>query len=156
MHKFNQKLLTAWSENNSYTRMIVLFSSIMMLLSIIMWFMNIASNSQKKILNTSMSKMGNSLKIIENFDAKFPGKWFHFLSEQPQLTEIQQYLTQFQLDNIDIKTNNGIHQITGQTRNVVELTNAIDHLYNNHGLVIHSIVIDRIDQQTIFELSLTY
>ena len=156
MHKLYQKLLIAWSENNSYTRMIVLFSSIMMLLSIIMWFMNIASNSQKKILNTSMSKMGNSLKIIEKFDAKFPGKWIHFLSEQPQLTEMQQYLTQFQLDNIDIKTNNGIHQITGQTRNVVELTNAIDHLYNNHGLVIHSIVIDRIDQQTIFELSLTY
>ena len=156
MHKLYQKLLTAWSENNSYTRMIVLFSSIMMLLSIIMWFMNIASNSQKKILNTSMSKMGNSLKIIEKFDAKFPGKWIHFLSEQPQLTEMQQYLTQFQLDNIDIKTNNGIHQITGQTRNVVELTNAIDHLYNNHGLVIHSIVIDQIDQQTIFKLSLTY
>ena len=156
MHKLYQKLLTAWSENNSYTRMIVIFSSIMMIISIIMWLMNIASNSQKRILSSSMSEMSNSLEIIEKFDAKFPGKWFHFLSEQPQLTEIQQYLTQFQLDNIDIKTNNGIHQITGQTTNVVELTNAIDHLYNNHGLVIHSIMIDQIDQQTIFELSLTY
>ena len=156
MHKFYQKLLTAWSKNNYYTRILVLFASAIMFLSVIMWLMNLTSNSQKKILNRSMSEMSNSLGIIGKFDAKFPGKWFHFLSEQPQLKEIQQYLNKFQLENIDIKTNNGIHQITGQTMNVVELTNAIDHLYNNHGMVIHSIMIDQIDQQTIFELSLTY
>ena len=114
MHKLYQKLLTAWSENNSYTRMIVLFSSIMMFISIIMWLMNLASNSQKRIMNSSMSEMSKSLEIIEKFDAKCPGKWFHVLSEQPQLTEIQQYLNKFQLDNSDIRKNNDIQQITGQ------------------------------------------
>jgi hypothetical protein len=156
MYKLYQKLLTTWYENNSFTRILVLFASVMMFLSIIMWLMNTVSNNQKRILNSSMSEMSNSLEIIETFDAKFPGKWFHFLTEQPKSAEIEQYLIQFQLDNIEVKTNNGIHQITGQTTSVAELTNAIDHLYNNHGLVIHSIVIDQIDQQTIFELSLTY
>ena len=156
MNNLYQKLLATWSKNNYYTKVIVIFSSVMMFLSIIMWLMNIASSGQKRVLNKSMIEMSNSLKIIEKFDAKFPGKWLHYLSKPPQLTEIQQYLTNFQLDNINIEINNGIHEITGQTTNVFELTNAIDHLYNNHGLVIDSIKIDRIDKQTIFKLSLIY
>ena len=156
MNNLYQKLLATWSKNNYYTKVIVIFSSVMMFLSIIMWLMNIASSGQKRVLNKSMIKMSNSLEIIEKFDAKFPGKWLHYLSEPPQLIEIQEYLTNFQLDNINIEINNGVHEITGQTTNVLELTNAIDYLYNNHGLVIDSIKIDRIDKQTIFKLSLTY
>ena len=156
MNNLYQKLLATWSKNNYYTKVIVIFSSSMMLLSIIMWLMSIASSGQKRVLNKSMIEMRNSLAIIEKFDAKFPGKWLHYLSEPPQLTEIQQYLTSFQLDNINIEINNGVHEITGQTTNVLELTNAIDYLYNNHGLVIDSIKIDRIDKQTIFKLSLIY
>ena len=156
MNNLYQKLLAAWSKNNNYTKVIVIFSSVMMFLSIIMWLMNIASSGQKRLLNKSMIEMNNSLEIIEKFDAKFPGKWLHYLFEPPQLTEIKQYLTNFQLDNINIEINNGTYEITGQTTNVLELTNAIDYLYNNHGLVIDSFKIDRIDKQTMFKLSLTY
>ena len=156
MNNLYQKLLATWSKNNYYTKVIVIFSSVMMFLSIIMWLMNIASSGQKRLLNKSMIEMNNSLEIIEKFDAKFPGKWLHYLFEPPQLTEIKQYLTNFQLDNINIEINNGTYEITGQTTNVLELTNAIDYLYNNHGLVIDSVKIDRIDKQTMFKLSLTY
>ena len=156
MNNLYQKLLATWSKNNNYTKVIVIFSSVMMFLSIIMWLINIASSGQKRLLNKSMIEMNNSLEIIEKFDAKFPGKWLHYLFEPPQLTEIKQYLTNFQLDNINIEINNGTYEITGQTTNVLELTNAIDYLYNNHGLVIDSFKIDRIDKQTMFKLSLTY
>ena len=45
----------------------------------------------------------------------------------------------------------------GEVENLQELTNAVDLLYNEHGLVINRLTIDHLsNKQIIFEIDFTY
>ena len=61
----------------------------------------------------------------------------------------------------------GLNQITtdmlethylagGQVENIVQLTNAIQLLYNNHGLLIHTLKLNVVDDLNIYTLKLIY
>tara|TARA_X000001036_G_C20129827_1_gene582838 strand:- start:41 stop:514 length:474 start_codon:yes stop_codon:yes gene_type:complete len=157
MHKLYQILLTTWAEYNSYTRILVLFSSAMTFLSIIIFVMNITSNTKKELLINDLTQLNNSLQIIKRFDDVYPGKWRHYLKNNSETMDISELLNQFQISVISFKEENNTYNINGEVENLQELTNAIDLLYNGHGLVVNRLTIDHLsNKQIIFEIDFTY
>tara|TARA_B100000941_G_C28216503_1_gene404539 strand:+ start:15 stop:488 length:474 start_codon:yes stop_codon:yes gene_type:complete len=157
MNNLYQKLLATWSKNNYYTKVIVTFSSVMMLLSVIIFIMNITSNIKKELLINDLTQLNNSLQIIKRFDDIYPGKWRHYLKNNSETMDISELLTQFQISVVSFKKENNTYNINGEVENLQELTNAVDLLYNEHGLVINRLTIDHLsNKQIIFEIDFTY
>lgn len=157
MNNLYQKLFTTWSKNNYYTKVIVTFSSVMMLLSVIIFIMNITSNIKKELLINDLTQLNNSLQIIKRFDDVYPGKWRHYLKNNSEAKNISELLNQFQISVVSFKKENNTYNINGEVENLQELTNAVDLLYNEHGLVINRLSIDHLsNRQITFVIDFTY
>ncbi len=156
MHNLQKIIQVAWSENNVLTKTLLIISSLLILFSLIMIILNIINqNYSKKIIN-EIEGMNNSLEIIADFDSTYPGKWMHYIKDKSTTSDIENSLKLIDFDNYAIKENKDLIEIEGQVENIVQLTNAIQLLYNNHGLLIHTFTLNVVDSLNIYTLKLIY
>ena len=127
-----------------------------MLLSIIMIILNIINQNNNNKTTNEINSMNKSLEIIADFDAKYPGKWVHYIQDKFSTADIQNSLKLINFNNYLIKQEGDLIEIEGQVENIVQLTNAIQLLYNNHGLVINTLKLNVIDGLNIYTLKLIY
>ena len=156
MHKLEKIFQVTWSQNNILTKTLLIASSLLILFSLIMIILNIINqNYSKKIIN-EIEGMNNSLEIIADFDSMYPGKWTHYIQGKSTTSDIQDSLELISFNNYVIKENKDLIEIDGQVENIVQLTNAIQLLYNNHGLLIHTLKLNVVDDLNIYTLKLIY
>ena len=156
MYNLRKKFYETWSQNNVFTKTLLTFSSFLILLSIIMIILNIINQNNNNKTTTEINSMNKSLEIIADFDAKYPGKWVHYIQDKFSTADIQNSLKLINFNNYLIKEEGDLIEIEGQVENIVQLTNAIQLLYNNHGLVINTLKLNVIDGLNIYTLKLIY
>ena len=156
MYNLRKKFYETWSQNNVFTKTLLTISSFLVLLSIIMIILNIINQNNNNKTTTEINSMNKSLEIIADFDAKYPGKWVHYIQDKFSTADIQNSLKLINFNNYLIKQEGDLIEIEGQVENIVQLTNAIQLLYNNHGLVINTLKLNVIDGLNIYTLKLIY
>ena len=156
MYNLRKKFYETWSQNNVFTKTLLTISSFLMLLSIIMIILNIINQNNNNKTTNEINSMNKSLEIIADFDAKYPGKWVHYIQDKFSTADIQNSLKLINFNNYLIKQEGDLIEIEGQVENIVQLTNAIQLLYNNHGLVINTLKLNVIDGLNIYTLKLIY
>ena len=156
MHKLREILLASWSQNNIFTKTLLIASSVLVLFSLIMIIFNIMNHNYNNKIISEIDNMNNSLEIIAKFDSIYPGKWAHYIKGKSTTSDIQDSLQLISFNNYVIKENKDLIEIEGQVENVVQLTNAIQLLYNNHGLLIHTLKLNVVDGLNIYTLKLIY
>ena len=156
MYNLRKKFYETWSQNNVFTKTLLTISSFLMLLSIIMVILNIINQNNNNKTTNEINSMNKSLEIIADFDAKYPGKWVHYIQDKFSTADIQNSLKLINFNNYLIKQEGDLIEIEGQVENIVQLTNAIQLLYNNHGLVINTLKLNVIDGLNIYTLKLIY
>ena len=156
MYNPRKKFYETWSQNNVFTKTLLTISSFLMLLSIIMVILNIINQNNNNKTTNEINSMNKSLEIIADFDAKYPGKWVHYIQDKFSTADIQNSLKLINFNNYLIKQEGDLIEIEGQVENIVQLTNAIQLLYNNHGLVINTLKLNVIDGLNIYTLKLIY
>ena len=156
MYNLRKKFYETWSQNNVFTKTLLTISSFLVLLSIIMIILNIINQSNNNKTTNEINSMNKSLEIIADFDAKYPGKWVHYIQDKFSTADIQNSLKLINFNNYLIKQEGDLIEIKGQVENIVQLTNAIQLLYNNHGLVINTLKLNVIDGLNIYTLKLIY
>ena len=156
MYNLRKKFYETWSQNNVFTKTLLTISSFLILLSIIMIILNIINQSNNNKTTNEINSMNKSLEIIADFDAKYPGKWVHYIQDKFSTADIQNSLKLINFNNYLIKQEGDLIEIEGQVENIVQLTNAIQLLYNNHGLVINTLKLNVIDGLNIYTLKLIY
>ena len=156
MYNLRKKFYETWSQNNVFTKTLLTISSFLILLSIIMIILNIINQNNNNKTTNEINSMNKSLEIIADFDAKYPGKWVHYIQDKFSTADIQNSLKLINFNNYLIKQEVDLIEIEGQVENIVQLTNAIQLLYNNHGLVINTLKLNVIDGLNIYTLKLIY
>ena len=156
MYNLRKKFYETWSQNNVFTKTLLTISSFLILLSIIMIILNIINQSNNNKTTNEINSMNKSLEIIADFDAKYPGKWVHYIQDKFSTADIQNSLKLINFNNYLIKQEGDLIEIEGQVENIVQLTNAIQLLYNNHGLLIHTLKLNVVDGLNIYTLKLIY
>ena len=156
MYNLRKKFYETWSQNNVFTKTLLTISSFLVLLSIIMIILNIINQNNNNKTTNEINSMNKSLEIIADFDAKYPGKWVHYIQDKYSTADIQNSLKLINFNNYLIKQEGDLIEIEGQVENIVQLTNAIQLLYNNHGLVINTLKLNVIDGLNIYTLKLIY
>ena len=156
MYNLRKKFYETWSQNNVFTKTLLTISSFLILLSIIMIILNIINQNNNNKTTNEIDSMNKSLEILADFDAKYPGKWVHYIQDKFSTADIQNSLKLINLNNYLIKQEGDLIEIEGQVENIVQLTNAIQLLYNNHGLVINTLKLNVIDGLNIYTLKLIY
>ena len=156
MYNLRKKFYETWSQNNVFTKTLLTISSFLVLLSIIMIILNIINQNNNNKTITEINSMNKSLEIIADFDAKYPGKWVHYIQNKFSTADLQNSLKLINFNNYLIKQEGDLIEIEGQVENIVQLTNAIQLLYNNHGLVINTLKLNVIDGLNIYTLKLIY
>ena len=156
MYNVRKKFHETWSQNNVFTKTLLTISSFLVLLSIIMIILNIINQNNNNKTTNEINSMNKSLEIIADFDAKYPGKWVHYIQDKFSTADIQNSLKLINFNNYLIKQEGDLIEIEGQVENIVQLTNAIQLLYNNHGLVINTLKLNVIDGLNIYTLKLIY
>jgi len=156
MYNLRKKFYETWSQNNVFTKTLLTISSFLILLSIIMIILNIINQNNNNKTTNEINSMNKSLEIIADFDAKYPGKWVHYIQDKFSTADIQNSLKLINFNNYLIKQEGDLIEIEGQVENIVQLTNAIQLLYNNHGLVINTLKLNVIDGLNIYTLKLIY
>jgi len=156
MYNLRKKFYETWSQNNVFTKTLLTISSFLILLSIIMIILNIINQNNNNKTTNEINSMNKSLEIISDFDAKYPGKWVHYIQDKFSTADIQNSLKLINFNNYLIKQEGDLIEIEGQVENIVQLTNAIQLLYNNHGLVINTLKLNVIDGLNIYTLKLIY
>lgn len=156
MYNLRKKFHETWSQNNVFTKTLLTISSFLVLLSIIMIILNIINQNNNNKTTNEINSMNKSLEIIADFDAKYPGKWVHYIQDKFSTADIQNSLKLINFNNYLIKQEGDLIEIEGQVENIVQLTNAIQLLYNNHGLVINTLKLNVIDGLNIYTLKLIY
>ena len=156
MYNLRKKFYETWSQNNVFTKTLLTISSFLILLSIIMIILNIINQNNNNKTTNEINSMNKSLEIIADFDAKYPGKWVHYIQDKFSTADIQNSLKLINFNNYLIKQKGDLIEIEGQVENIVQLTNAIQLLYNNHGLVINTLKLNVIDGLNIYTLKLIY
>ena len=156
MYNLRKKFYETWSQNNVFTKTLLTISSFLVLLSIIMIILNIINQNNNNKTTNEINSMNKSLEIIADFDAKYPGKWVHYIQDKYSTADIQNSLKLINFNNYLIKEEGDLIEIEGQVENIVQLTNAIQLLYNNHGLVINTLKLNVIDGLNIYTLKLIY
>lgn len=156
MYNLRKKFYETWSQNNVFTKTLLTISSFLVLLSIIMIILNIINQNNNNKTTNEINSMNKSLEIIADFDAKYPGKWVHYIQDKFSTADIQNSLKLINFNNYLIKQEGDLIEIEGQVENIVQLTNAIQLLYNNHGLVINTLKLNVIDGLNIYTLKLIY
>jgi len=156
MYNLRKKFYETWSQNNVFTKTLLTISSFLVLLSIIMIILNIINQNNNNKTTNEINSMNKSLEILADFDAKYPGKWVHYIQDKFSKADIQNSLKLINFNNYLIKQEGDLIEIEGQVENIVQLTNAIQLLYNNHGLVINTLKLNVIDGLNIYTLKLIY
>ena len=156
MYNVRKKFHETWSQNNVFTKTLLTISSFLVLLSIIMIILNIINQNNNNKTTNEINSMNKSLEIIADFDAKYPGNWVHYIQDKFSTADIQNSLKLINFNNYLIKQEGDLIEIEGQVENIVQLTNAIQLLYNNHGLVINTLKLNVIDGLNIYTLKLIY
>ena len=156
MYNLRKKFYETWSQNNVFTKTLLTISSFLILLSIIMIILNINNQNNNNKTTNEINSMNKSLEILADFDAKYPGKWVHYIQDKFSTADIQNSLKLINFNNYLIKQEGDLIEIEGQVENIVQLTNAIQLLYNNHGLVINTLKLNVIDGLNIYTLKLIY
>ena len=156
MYNLRKKFYETWSQNNVFTKTLLTISSFLILLSIIMIILNIINQNNNNKTTNEINSMNKSLEIIADFDAKYPGKWVHYIQDKFSTADLQNSLKLINFNNYLIKQEGDLIEIEGQVENIVQLTNAIQLLYNNHGLVINTLKLNVIDGLNIYTLKLIY
>ena len=156
MYNVRKKFHETWSQNNVFTKTLLTISSFLVLLSIIMIILNIINQNNNNKTTNEINSMNKSLEIIADFDAKYPGKWVHYIQDKFSTADIQNSLKLINFNNYLIKQEGDLIEIEGQVENIVQLTNAIQLLYNNHGLVFNTLKLNVIDGLNIYTLKLIY
>ena len=156
MYNLRKKFYETWSQNNVFTKTLLTISSFLLLLSIIMIILNIINQNNNNKTTNEINSMNKSLEILADFDAKYPGKWVHYIQDKFSTADIQNSLKLINFNNYLIKQEGDLIEIEGQVENIVQLTNAIQLLYNNHGLVINTLKLNVIDGLNIYTLKLIY
>ena len=156
MYNLRKKFYETWSQNNVFTKTLLTISSFLVLLSIIMIILNIINQNNNNKTTNEINSMNKSLEIIADFDAKYPGKWVHYIQDKFSTADIQNSLKLINFNNYLIKQEGDLIEIEGQVENIVQLTNAIQLLYNNHGLLIHTLKLNVVDGLNIYTLKLIY
>ena len=156
MYNLRKKFYETWSQNNVFTKTLLTISSFLILLSIIMIILNIINQNNNNKTTNEINSMNKSLEILADFDAKYPGKWVHYIQDKFSTVDIQNSLKLINFNNYLIKQEGDLIEIEGQVENIVQLTNAIQLLYNNHGLVINTLKLNVIDGLNIYTLKLIY
>ena len=156
MYNLRKKFYETWSQNNVFTNTLLTISSFLVLLSIIMIILNIINQNNNNKTTNEINSMNKSLEIIADFDAKYPGKWVHYIQDKFSTADLQNSLKLINFSNYLIKQEGDLIEIEGQVENIVQLTNAIQLLYNNHGLVINTLKLNVIDGLNIYTLKLIY
>tara|TARA_A100000164_G_scaffold92241_1_gene79781 strand:- start:1057 stop:1527 length:471 start_codon:yes stop_codon:yes gene_type:complete len=156
MYNLRKKFYETWSQNNVFTKTLLTISSFLILLSIIMIILNIINQNNNNKTTNEINSMNKSLEILADFDAKYPGKWVHYIQDKFSTADIQNSLKLINFNNYLIKQEGDLIEIEGQVENIVQLTNAIQLLYNNHGLVINTLKLNVIDGLNIYTLKLIY
>ena len=156
MYNLRKKFYETWSQNNVFTKTLLTISSFLVLLSIIMIILNIINQNNNNKTTNEINSMNKSLEILADFDAKYPGKWVHYIQNKFSTADIQNSLKLINFNNYLIKQEGDLIEIEGQVENIVQLTNAIQLLYNNHGLVINTLKLNVIDGLNIYTLKLIY
>ena len=156
MHKLEKIFQVTWSQNNILTKTLLIASSLLVLFSLIMIIFNIMNLNYNNKIISEIDNMNNSLEIIADFDSIYPGKWTHYIQGKSTTSDIQDSLELISFNNYVIKENKDLIEIDGQVENIVQLTNAIQLLYNNHGLLIHTLKLNVVDDLNIYTLKLIY
>ena len=156
MYNLRKKFYETWSQNNVFTKTLLTISSFLVLLSIIMIILNIINQNNNNKTTNEINSMNKSLEILADFDAKYPGKWVHYIQNKFSTADLQNSLKLINFNNYLIKQEGDLIEIEGQVENIVQLTNAIQLLYNNHGLVINTLKLNVIDGLNIYTLKLIY
>ena len=156
MYNLRKKFYETWSQNNVFTKTLLTISSFLVLLSIIMIILNIINQNNNNKTTNEINSMNKSLEIIADFDAKYPGKWVHYIQDKFSTADVQNSLKLINFNNYLIKQEGDLIEIEGQVENILQLTNAIQLLYNNHGLVINTLKLNVIDGLNIYTLKLIY
>ena len=156
MYNLRKKFYETWSQNNVFTKTLLTISSFLILLSIIMIILNIINQNNNNKTTNEINSMNKSLEILADFDAKYPGKWVHYIQDKFSTADIQNSLKLINFNNYLIKQEGDLIEIEGQVENIVQLTNAIQLLYNNHGLLIHTLKLNVVDGLNIYTLKLIY
>ena len=156
MYNLRKKFYETWSQNNVFTKKLLTISSFLILLSIIMIILNIINQDNNNKTTNEINSMNKSLEILADFDSKYPGKWVHYIQDKFRTADIQNSLKLINFNNYLIKQEGDLIEIEGQVENIVQLTNAIQLLYNNHGLVINTLKLNVIDGLNIYTLKLIY
>ena len=156
MYNLRKNFHETWSQNNVFTKTLLTISSFLVLLSIIMIILNIINQNNNNKTTNEIDSMNKSLEILADFDAKYPGKWVHYIQDKFSTADIQNSLKLINFNNYLIKQEGDLIEIEGQVENIVQLTNAIQLLYNNHGLVINTLKLNVIDGLNIYTLKLIY
>ena len=156
MHKLEKIFQVTWSQNNILTKTLLIASSLLVLFSLIMIIFNIMNQNYNNKIISEIDNMNNSLEIIAEFDSIYPGKWAHYIKGKSTTSDIQNSLGLISFNNYVIKENKDLIEIEGQVENIVQLTNAIQLLYNNHGLLIHTLKLNVVDGLNIYTLKLIY
>ena len=156
MHKLEKIFQVTWSQNNILTKTLLIASSLLVLFSLIMIIFNIMNQNYNNKIISEIDNMNNSLEIIADFDSIYPGKWAHYIKGKSTTSDIQNSLGLISFNNYVIKENKDLIEIEGQVENIVQLTNAIQLLYNNHGLLIHTLKLNVVDGLNIYTLKLIY
>lgn len=149
-------LLTIWSKNNFFSKIIYIISFVLLMASVLILVLTLINKSNNNEYLDKFENTKSSLKIIEKFDKLFPGKWTHYLESDPKIPTIQNALELMNFDNLVITNKEKTFLVEGQTNSISVLMNAIQVLYNEHGFVIQMVEIDQVNDILIFNLSLTY
>ena len=145
-----------WSESSLLIKGINAISVIMLIVSIIIFIISSFFNNNKN-LEIELNTIQSQLKIIEEFDKKFQGKWKHFLKDPPDITDLKKDLIELGLSNIQVSYDEEIFTFSGQINSIKELLNLISYTYNSRGLVINKLSIDVISEGLInIDLVLLY
>ena len=145
-----------WSESSLLIKSINAISLIMLVVSIIIFFISSFFNNNKN-LEIELNTIQSQLKIIEEFDKKFQGKWKHFLKDPPDIADLKKDLIELGLSNIQVSYDEKIFTFSGQINSIKELLNLISYTYNSRGLVINKLSIDVISEGLInIDLVLLY
>jgi len=149
-------LFEIWSKHNLFSKIIYMISFALLIASLFFFILTAINKSNNNEYLNKFEDSNSSLKTIEKFDKLFPGKWAHYLKSDPEIAIIQNALEQMSFDNLEITNKEHTFFVNGQTSSISILMNAIQVLYNEHGLVIQTVEIDQIDDISIFSLGLTY
>ena len=145
-----------WSESSLLLKSINIISIVILSISILLLLMSslISENNQQEI---GLNLIKSQLKIIDEFDQKFPGKWRHYLNNPVVMSDLKSDLDELGLPNIKIANKDGIFSLSGQVSSIKEISNLISYTYNYRGLTVNQMNLDVISEDLInIDLALIY